>query len=92
MSDEAPPHKLSSVPGGRSTDASRIGKRRALTEDEKVRCHKCERLTGVSTSAVVKVVVGPFRTPAGRKTGGTTIWACAFCLVQRGEITELIRA
>jgi hypothetical protein len=38
---------------------------------------------------VVKVVVASLRSPNGKKTGGTKIWACAYCLA-RGVITELV--
>lgn len=87
MPEKAPP--LRAVTGGRTTARPRAGARRTLASDEQVTCWNCEPL-GIATSAVVKVTLAPRRTPQGRKTGGTDVWACAHCLA-RGEITELIR-
>jgi hypothetical protein len=79
---------LKSIPGGGSGPKS--WRRKSLYDPEQVTCWRCERELGVATPAVVKVVLAPLRTPYGKKTGGTEVWACAHCL-SRGEITELIR-
>jgi hypothetical protein len=80
---------LGVIDGGRKA-GSRPWRRRALDQDEQVTCHRCEAVHGVATSVVVKVVLSPRRSPRGSKSGGRSIWACAYCLA-RGEITELLR-
>ena len=87
LPDDKPP--LRAIPG--SGSGRKPWSRTGLDQSEQVTCWKCEVLRGVATSAVVKVTIAPRRAPTGRKTGGTDVWACAYCLA-RGEITELIRA
>lgn len=80
---------LPSIPGEGS--GPKPWRRRSLADPEQVTCWRCEREIGVATSAVVKVVIAPLRAPGGKKTGGTEVWVCAYCL-SRGVITELIKA
>jgi hypothetical protein len=81
--------KLTVIDGDRPADRPRAGRRRDIAEDEQVTCWRCLADIKVETSAVVPVTLAPRRTPDGRKTGGTKIWACAHCLA-RGVVTELI--
>jgi hypothetical protein len=77
------------IPGGGS--GPKPWRRKSLADPEQVTCWRCEYVDSAITSAVVKVCCAPLRTPDGKKTGGTDLWVCAYCLA-RGVITELIKA
>lgn len=88
MADKSQKADLRSIPG--EGTGPKPWRRRSLDETEQVTCWRCEKMRGVSTSAVVLVTLAPRRSPEGIKEGGTDVWACAHCLMH-GEIIELIR-
>lgn len=87
MTDDKPP--LKSIPGQGA--GPKPWRRTALDQSEQATCPVCERLTGITTSAVVQIIKAPRRKPDGRLTGGSKAYVCAHCL-GRGEIVELIRS
>ena len=52
---------LTVITGDRKTRERRAGRRRALDQNERITCWRCENDTGIATSMAVRVILAPRR-------------------------------